>query len=36
MGYEHETIDLLSWGTLVMSVFLTGLVWFIALRVLGG
>jgi succinate dehydrogenase / fumarate reductase cytochrome b subunit len=36
MGYEHETIDLLSWGTLVMSVFLTGLVWFVALRVLGG
>ncbi|MGE5267692.1 MAG: succinate dehydrogenase, cytochrome b556 subunit [Deltaproteobacteria bacterium] len=36
VGYEHETIDLLSWGTIVMSVLLTGLVWFLAIRGLGG
>jgi succinate dehydrogenase / fumarate reductase cytochrome b subunit len=36
MGYEHETIDLLSWGTGVASVLLTAVVWFFALRVLGG
>jgi succinate dehydrogenase / fumarate reductase, cytochrome b subunit len=36
MGYEHETIDLLSWGTGIASVALTVLVWFFALRGLGG
>jgi succinate dehydrogenase / fumarate reductase cytochrome b subunit len=36
LGYEHETIDLLSWGTIVLSVLLTGLVWFFAIRGLGG
>ncbi len=36
MGYEHETIDLLSWGTGVASVLLTIVVWFFALRALGG
>jgi succinate dehydrogenase / fumarate reductase cytochrome b subunit len=36
MGYEHETIDLLSWGTGVASVVLTILVWFFVLRGLGG
>ena len=36
MGYEHETIDLLSWGTGVASVVLTVLVWFFVLRGLGG
>ena len=36
VGYEHETIDLLSWGTIVMSVLLTALVWFFAIRGLGG
>jgi succinate dehydrogenase / fumarate reductase, cytochrome b subunit len=32
LGYEHETIDLLSWGTIVLSVLLTAVVWFFALR----
>lgn len=32
LGYEHETIDLLSWGTIVLSVLLTAAVWFFALR----
>lgn len=36
IGYEHETIDLLSWGTIVLSVLLTGLVWFVAMGGLGG
>jgi succinate dehydrogenase / fumarate reductase cytochrome b subunit len=36
MGYEHETIDLLSWGTGVASVVLTAVVWFFVLRALGG
>jgi succinate dehydrogenase / fumarate reductase cytochrome b subunit len=36
MGYEHETIDFLSWGTAVASVVLTVLVWFFVLRGLGG
>jgi succinate dehydrogenase / fumarate reductase cytochrome b subunit len=36
IGYEHETIDLLSWGTIVLSVVLTGLVWFLAIRGFGG
>jgi succinate dehydrogenase / fumarate reductase cytochrome b subunit len=36
MGYEHETIDLLSWGTGVASMVLTILVWFFVLRGLGG
>jgi succinate dehydrogenase / fumarate reductase cytochrome b subunit len=36
LGYEHETIDLLSWGTGVASVVLTVLVWFFVLRGLGG
>jgi succinate dehydrogenase / fumarate reductase cytochrome b subunit len=36
LGYEHETIDLLSWGTGVASVVLTILVWFFVLRGLGG
>lgn len=36
VGYEHETIDLLSWGTIVMSVLVTALVWFFAIRGLGG
>jgi len=36
IGYEHETIDLLSWGTGVASVVLTVLVWFFVLRGLGG
>jgi succinate dehydrogenase / fumarate reductase cytochrome b subunit len=36
MGYEHETIDLLSWGTGIASAALTVLVWFFVLRGLGG
>ena len=36
MGYEHETIDLLSWGTGIASALLTIVVWFFALRTLGG
>ena len=36
LGYEHETIDLLSWGTIVLSVLLTAIVWFFALRGWGG
>jgi succinate dehydrogenase / fumarate reductase cytochrome b subunit len=36
MGYDHETIDLLSWGTGIASVVLTVLVWFFVLRGLGG
>jgi succinate dehydrogenase / fumarate reductase cytochrome b subunit len=36
LGYDHETIDLLSWGTGVLSVLLTAVVWYFALGALGG
>ncbi len=36
LGYEHSTIDFLSWGTGVLSVLLTAVVWSLALGVLGG
>lgn len=36
VGYEHATIDLLSWGTGVVSVLLTAVVWFLALGAMGG
>lgn len=36
VGYEHETIDLLSWGTGVASVLLTAVVWYFALGAMGG
>jgi succinate dehydrogenase / fumarate reductase, cytochrome b subunit len=36
LGYDHDTIDLLSWGTGAASVLLTALVWYFALRGLGG
>ncbi|MBX9927096.1 MAG: succinate dehydrogenase, cytochrome b556 subunit [Hyphomicrobiaceae bacterium] len=31
-GYELSTIDKLSWGTLIGSLALTGLIWFLATR----
>ena len=36
IGYEHQTIDLLSWGTGAASVLLTAVVWYFALGVVGG
>ncbi len=36
VGYEHETIDFLSWGTGVASILLTAMVWVFVLRGLGG
>ncbi len=35
VGYEHATIDLLSWGTGVASVILTAIVWYFAIGALG-
>lgn len=35
-GYDLKTIDLLSWGSLVLSVVLTALVWVFALSRAGG
>jgi succinate dehydrogenase / fumarate reductase cytochrome b subunit len=34
-GYDLPTVDLLSWGTIIGSVALTALVWFLALSGLG-
>ena len=34
-GYDLNTIDRLSWGTLILSIALTGLIWFAQLRGLG-
>ena len=31
-GYELSTIDKLSWGTLIGSLALTALIWFLAMR----
>lgn len=33
-GYDHATIDMLSWGTIVVSVLLTAAIW--ALGLMGG
>lgn len=30
-GYDLKTIDMLSWGTLVLSVSITALIWIVAL-----
>lgn len=30
-GYELKTIDMMSWGTLILSVSLTALIWLVAL-----
>jgi succinate dehydrogenase / fumarate reductase cytochrome b subunit len=35
VGYDLPTVDLLSWGTIIGSVVLTALVWFLALNGLG-
>lgn len=35
-GYDLDTIDKLSWGTLVLSVLLTGAIWFHRLTGMGG
>ena len=29
VGYDLKTVDLLSWGTLVLSVLATALIWFV-------
>ena len=34
-GYDLKTIDRLSWGTLILSVALTGMIWVARLRGLG-
>jgi succinate dehydrogenase / fumarate reductase cytochrome b subunit len=36
LGYTNETIDLLSWGTIVASVLVTAAIWFVAIGALGG
>jgi succinate dehydrogenase / fumarate reductase cytochrome b subunit len=36
VGYDHRTIDLLSWGTGVVSVLLTAVVWYFAIGAMGG
>ena len=35
-GYDLETIDKLSWGSIVVSVLLTAAVWFVALSSASG
>ena len=36
VGYDLDTVDKLSWGTLAGSIILTALVWYLALFGLGG
>lgn len=36
VGYELDTVDKLSWGTIAGSIILTALVWYLALFGLGG
>ncbi len=36
VGYDLATIDILSWGTIVASILLTGAVWFVVISRLGG
>jgi succinate dehydrogenase / fumarate reductase cytochrome b subunit len=36
IGYDHKTIDLLCWGTIILSAILTAFVWGFASVNLGG
>jgi succinate dehydrogenase / fumarate reductase cytochrome b subunit len=36
VGYDLDTVDKLSWGTIAGSIILTALVWYLALFGLGG
>jgi succinate dehydrogenase / fumarate reductase cytochrome b subunit len=36
VGYDLATIDFLSWGTIIVSVLLTAVVWFVVISRLGG
>jgi succinate dehydrogenase / fumarate reductase cytochrome b subunit len=36
VGFDLATIDFLSWGTIIVSVLLTAVVWFVVISRLGG